>query len=312
MADHGSSLRDNGNINVRSNVKKRNHNRIVSNAKDALGHNAYTIQPFDDEAYSFRGVWDLTNLFQFAPYEGGGYCFIAVINAPVFMEKNNYTALLQKAFIRMLENEFKGLDGIEDITTDTMEISDGNRSVSKISKVNQPLMHSISMKYTEKTGTLIAKYLSTYLKLVKDPGTQTRLYTQFDYYKNNGYKGGTHHEVFNMLYMITDATCQRIEKAFLLLNAYPTSAPYSDLFNSERGDIGSREVTINFNAAVDDGPIANKIAKAYVQTLVNINELAEPGMINLNSMNYDWSFHDGYGRRFQIKDISSKNISIVK
>ena len=275
------------------------------------GINAYTVQPYQSNVYSHKGVWDLTNLYQFAPYEAG-YCMLAVLNSPSFMRTNvngesshySYNALLQEAFVKMLENEFKGLDGIEDITTDTMEFTDGISTVSRISKVNQPLQQNISMRYTEKTGTLISKYLSTYLKTIKDPRTQVKTYATTS---GDAVLGGFHKEVFNMLYIITDSTCLRVEKAFLLLNAFPTSAPYSDEFNMERGSIESKEITINFTANVIDGAQANKIAKAYIRTLVNLSVNHNGNKINLNSSDFDYSFHDQNGYRRKISTIRVRN-----
>ena len=106
-----------------------------------------------------------------------------------------------------------------------------------------------------------------------------------------------------MIYIITDSTCLRVEKAFLLLNAFPINAPYSDLFNTEKGDISAKEITINFMANVVDGKEANRIARAYIQTLVNLSAEHESDKINLNSSDFNYSFSDGNGRRRKIKDI---------
>ena len=183
-----------------------------------------------------------------------------------------------------------------------MEFSDGITTTSRISKVNYPLQQNISMRYTEKTGNLITKYLSTYLKNVKDPRSQVKIYD------TDPKKVGFNKEVFNMLYIITDSTCLRVEKAFLLVNAFPTSAPYSDMYNMERGSIESKEITINFSANVIDGEEANRIAYAYIKTLVNLTSTSEGGKINLNSSNYDYSFSDKNGNRRKISTIKVRKI----
>lgn len=300
--------------------KKIHAEKIETDGKHSsdIGMNSYTKQPYSGTSYTRRGVWDLTNPFQFAPYESG-YCMLAVLSSPamfnttttVTSKDNNgkdvktkvktYNNLLQKAFVRMLENEFKGLDGLEDITADTMEFSDGITTTSRISKVNYPLQQNISMRYTEKTGSLITKYLSTYLKNVKDPRSQVKIYD------TDPRKVGFNKEVFNMLYIITDSTCLRVEKAFLLVNAFPTSAPYSDMYNMERGSIESKEITINFSANVIDGEEANRIAYAYIKTLVNLTSTSQGGKINLNSSNYDYSFSDKNGNRRKISTIKVRN-----
>lgn len=295
--------------------KKLKGKKMSCNDSNEGGANRYSVQPYKSSAYSHKGVWDLTNLYQFAPYESG-YCLLAVLSSPHCMRYNSkgntkndiYNALLQQAFVKMLENEFKGLDGIEDITTETMEFTDGISTTSRISKVNQPLQQNISMRYTEKVGTLISKYLSTYLKMIKDPRTQAKTYATLDKPKDAVY-GGFSHEVFNMLYIVTDSTYLRVEKAFLLLNAFPTSAPYSDEFNMERGSIESKEITINFTANVVDGAHANKIAKAYIRTLVNLAENHEKTKINLNSSDFDYSFHDQQSNRKKISTLRVKNFT---
>lgn len=274
------------------------------------GQNDAVKQPYDATTYSTRGVWDLTNLFQFTPYESG-YCFLAVLNGPSCMyrseksdgtgstvDKSSYNYYLQKAFIRMLEDEFKGLDGLEDMSVDTYEVSDGISSTTRIGKVNLPLAQTVSMKYTEKTGSLITKYLTTYLKTVKDPRSQARCYA--------GSFSSFRYEVFNMLYVITDSTCLRVEKAFLLLNAYPTTSPLGDMYNVERGEIGSKELSISFNANVVEGGEANRIAKSYLETLINTTTKFKPNKINLNSEAVAYSFHDSGGNRGKTNDLNIK------
>ena len=151
------------------------------------GSGEFTKSPYEAGNYSdMRGVVDFGNLAQFAPYESG-YCFLAVINGPHCMKlegkvdttlseadlnevKNfaKYTSNLQDAFIKVLENEFKGLDGIDDITTETMDITDNVSTLSLISKTTQTTNSQITMRFTEKTGSLLTKYISTYLKMIKD------------------------------------------------------------------------------------------------------------------------------------------------
>ena len=272
------------------------------------------------EYMDMRGVVDFGNLAQFAPYESG-YCFLAVINGPHCMSlgKNDttnpngkYMSDLQDAFISILENEFKGLDGIEDITTETMETSDNISTMSLISKSVQNTNSQISMRFTEKTGSLITKYISTFIRTIKDTRTQAKTYGGIitkDKLDSGELDPGPRHEVFNMLYIITDSTCLRIEKAFLILNAQPTNASFSDLYTAEKGAVESKEVTVQFNAFVVDGNIANKLASAYVRTLINTTDNWQEGKINVNSWNFNWSFADGNG---EIKKVDDLNVDSVK
>lgn len=273
----------------------------------------FSKRPYAAKEYAdMRGVVDFGNLAQFAPYEGG-YCFIAVINGPHCMtldpdsSTGKYMKDLQDAFIKVIENEFKGLDGIDDITTETMEISDNISTMSLISKSIQNTNSQITMRFTEKTGSLLTKYISTFIRIIKDTKSQAKTYGGLITKErlDNSFDPGPRHEVFNMLYIITDATCLRIEKAFLILNAQPTSAPFSDLYNSEKGDIQSKEISVQFNAFVVDGNVANKLASAYMRTLINTTDNRENGKINVNSWNFNWSFADGNG---DIKKVADLNV----
>lgn len=245
-----------------------------------------------DDITDMRGVVDYGNLFQFAPYESG-YSLIAVINGPAFVKdvppSLDYFKGLQKAFIKIIENEFRGLDGIDDITSDTMEITDGVTTMSLLSKINQTTNSQISMRFFEKTGATITKYISTYLRLIRDPKTQAKTYGGAIKVDSTRKEYGPQKEVFNFLYIVTDATMLHVEKAFLILNAQPTTAAYSDLYNSEKGTIENKEITVQFNCFVVDGAAVNLAAINYLKELVNNQESTKPGMININSWNFDWS-----------------------
>lgn len=245
-----------------------------------------------DDITDMRGVVDYGNLFQFAPYESG-YSLIAVINGPAFAKDVplDYFQKLQKAFIKIIENEFRGLDGIDDITSDTMEITDGITTMSLLSKINQTTNSQISMRFFEKTGATITKYISTYLRLIRDPKTQAKTYGGAITVDSTRKEYGPQKEVFNFLYIVTDATMLHVEKAFLILNAQPTTAAYSDLYNSEKGTIENKEITVQWNCFVVDGAAVNLAAVNYLKELVNNQETLDKnnGKININSWNFDWS-----------------------
>ena len=259
----------------------------------------YSIKPFNIST-DMRGVIDFGDLYQFAPFESG-YSFIAVINGPrmaniidtaTMKDKNgkqidvdkNFKPL-QESFINIIENEFRGLDGIEDITSDTMEITDNISTMSLIGKVNQSTSSQITMRFFEKTGALITKYIATYLRYIRDPKTQAKTYGGRI---KDGTAYGPAQEVFNMLYIVTDSTCLHVEKAFLLLNAQPTSAGYSELYNTEKGQIETKEITVNWNCFVVDGVEINKVAATYLEKIIVTNENSS-GKININSWNMNWT-----------------------
>ena len=95
-------------------------------------------------------------------------------------------------------------------------------------------------------------------------------------------------KLVNMLYIVTDSTCLHVEKAFLLLNAQPTSAGYSELYNTEKGQIETKEITVNWNCFVVDGDAINKVAAAYLEKLIKY-EGNPDGKVNINSWDMDWS-----------------------
>lgn len=252
----------------------------------------YSKEPNAASEYAdMRGVVDYGNLFQFAPFEGG-YCFLAVINAPYiatqFKTEIPEFESLQNAFVKILEQEFKGLSGIEDITADTMDVAgDGINTLTLLGKVSANHNTQISMSFTEKTGSLITKYIAMYLRFIRDPDTQARTYGGH-INVGNAKDAGWHKEVFNMLYIVTDSTCLNVEKAFLILNAQPMTASYSELYNTTKGEISTKDVTVTFNAFVVDGKLPNKIAKVYIRNLIKTDKNPS-GNINLNSYDFNWS-----------------------
>lgn len=271
--------------------------------------NDYSKAPWKASEYAnMRGVVDWGNLFQFAPYESG-YCFLVVINGPFIANstiagnKDGFGDL-QDAFIKILEQEFKGLSGIGNITSDTMEISDGITSISLLGKVNQETNSQITMEFTEKSGSLITKYVSTYLRFVRDPKTEAKTYGGA-ITAANARDASPAKEVFNFLYVITDSTCLNIEKAFLILNAQPTEASYGDLYNMNKGDISTKDVSITFNAFVVDGKLPNKIALVYMRSMVNTGKFEE-GKINTNSYEMDWSISGMNGQKYRTSEFNLK------
>ena len=266
----------------------------------------YTISPNTSaQNVNMRGVIDFGNLFQFAPFESG-YSFITVINGPRMATMKNMDAnfkSLQDSFISIIENEFRGLDGIDDITSDTMEITDNISTLSLIGKVNQSTSSQITMRFFEKTGALITKYIATYLRYIRDPKTQAKTYGGNISYSTSQAEIGPAQEVFNMLYIVTDSTCLHIEKAFLLLNAQPTSAGYSELYNTEKGQIETKEITVNWNCFVVDGKRVNKVAKTYLDNIIN-NGVVKDGKININSWNMNWTISGaGSGGKIKVDEL---------
>ena len=150
-----------------------NKNTSVDLSKSIF--NDYVITPKNLTQYTaFRGVTDFSQIGQFDQYEDG-YQFLVVIQRPRYLEKLGATNTMIKAmydsFEHMLEYEFRGLDGLPDMTADTLELTDGINTQRMISKVTQETSATVSMNYFERRGGLITKcsnfYLNSITKIIK-------------------------------------------------------------------------------------------------------------------------------------------------
>lgn len=195
----------------------------------------------------YNGVTDFGNVGQFNQYESG-YGFLFVIAVPRFIDKlaeeNQDYALLRDNYVHILENEFKGIDGLDNITADTLEINDGINTINMISKVNQPSASQVTMRFNEKTGSTLTKFNKLFLTGIKDPKTQVKRYHGL--IDKNKISPDYQNEIFTLLYINTDNTAKNVEAAFLLLAAQPTTAELN-IYNTEKGDIGNKELSMEFN-----------------------------------------------------------------
>lgn len=124
-------------------------------------------------AAEMRGAVDFTNANAFNLYEKG-HSVLKVLSVPNFMtawaNKNGEDArALCSNFAKILEQEFKGLDGLDDMSADSMEITDGFSTLNVLGKVNYATNQEITMRYTEKGGSTISRYAETYLRGIRDP-----------------------------------------------------------------------------------------------------------------------------------------------
>lgn len=210
--------------------------------------NEHTINPRNLTQYTaFRGVTDFTQIGQFDQYETG-YQFLEVISVPKFLtalaDKDPDFAQINKSFVHMLEFEFRGLEGLNDITTDQMTITDGINEQRMINRVSWDTAITVSMPYFEKRGSLITKYSEYYITGIKDPKTQAKTYHGAIH--DNLLEPSFENEVFTLLYYVTDNTMLRLERAVLLCNCQLTKAELS-MYNGSRDAINNREMQIEFN-----------------------------------------------------------------
>lgn len=214
----------------------------------------------------FRGVTDWANLHQFNQFESG-YGMLIVLTIPNFLKalaaKNDKYQKLIDTYVHVLEYEFRGLDGIDNMTSDTAELTNGIKSINVINKVNSQSGSTFTMRYFEKSGSIMTKVHELFLRGVKDPITQVKHYhglIEDGTIKEPGFD----QEVFSFLYIVTDNTLMNVEKAFYIVAAQPTNADLN-IYNIERGDIGFKELSVEFSGF----PITNTIINQKAQSLLD-------------------------------------------
>lgn len=228
------------------------------------------ITPKDVTAYTlFRGVPDYSNLTQFNAFESG-YSMLVVLEIPTFLEElanksDEYKKLIDN-YRHILEYEFKGISGFEDITSDTSEITNGVANLQLITKVNKQSASQFSMRYTERSGLILSKVHKLFLTGIKDPTTQTKTYHGLLEEDGNifDHTPGYEHETFQFLYFVTDNTRMNIEQAYLIVAAQPTAAPVADIVNSEAGDFSWKEIDLQFNGIPLENPAITAKAKEFL------------------------------------------------
>lgn len=222
----------------------------------------YTKKAYSTANFAcMRGVTDFTNAAQFNLFESG-YAHLYVISMPAWIEKfydkDKQVQQMAETFKYILEYEFKGLDGIEDITTDKLEVTDGVSTMNVIGKVTKQSSAEVTMSFTEKSGSVITNFIKFYLEGIKDPRTQAKTYHGL--IRSGDIWGGFENEVFTLLYVVTDNTMLQLEKAYLLCNAWPTTAR-TNIYNVTKGEIDKKDIDVVFECFVLDGPDVDKRAR---------------------------------------------------
>jgi len=237
-----------------------------------------------------KGVTDYSNLKQFDLYETG-YSFLTVVSVPRYMQllaaQDSKVKNLQDGFVHILEGEFRGLDGIPDITADAGTVTNGVNELQVINNVSMDTSIQVSMSFFERSGSLLTNYLSYYLTGIKDPYSKAKTYHGL--IGNSITDPGPDYEVFTFLYYVTDNTMRSIEKAYLLCNAQPTAAPTSQMYNSTHGDIQFQEVSMSFNCYPIMGDQVNKYANMMLQN--DLTTKNKNRMLTLDSNNYQYDVY---------------------
>lgn len=233
--------------------------------------NDFTKKPMTAAQYSMmRGVTDFTNAEQLNVFESG-HGMLIIIDKPKFITEiakhNDEVANLLDNFCNILEYEFKNLDGIEDINAEDLEYTDGISTIAGVGKVNEQSNSDITISVTEKSGSMVTKFIKYYLDGVRDSRTQIKHYHGL--IAEGLLHAGFENEVFNMLYLVTDSTGLALEAAYLLANAWPNSAKTGTLYNYDKSTIESKTIDITFKCFV----LRNQeIDRRAVKMLAYINE----------------------------------------
>lgn len=252
----------------------------------------YLKSPRDYTNYSLMtGTTDFGNLVQFNMYEGG-YAALICIKIPRYLEKLIETPdgkqyeILVNNYKRIVEREFKSLDGIEDISSEELEITDGINAIQVTGKVTMQGGSTFSMRIQEKSGSPITRLHELYLRGIRDPrGGQVKHYHGL--IEKGLIEPGFENETFTYLYINTDNTMRNIEKAYLLIGAQPTNAKTS-IYNYEKGGIEFKDVDIEFRAFPITSNEIDKKAQEYLDWLHNPKN---PSRIIVDSSEFSYSLN---------------------
>lgn len=265
------------------------------------------LRRVDDKKISdMRGLIDPSNLAQFNQFEGG-YSIFTVVTIPKVLEKlatstvmspdgvntfaNKYGTLI-KTYIQILEQEFRGISGLDSISAETGEFTNGISTINMVNKVTEQSAGTFTMNYTEKAGAPITRTHELLLKAIKDTRTGFKHYHGLinagEITLNNV---GFQSECFSFLYMVTDNTGLRLEKAYYIVGAQPTSAELSDLYNSNKGEYDFKEVSVEFSGFPLTGSDIDLKARAYLEALTGIhvdyvNDVVDTSRLDLKAVDY--------------------------
>lgn len=253
----------------------------MANSSTSLGHgagaihsavvNEYSIIPKNLSQYTaFRGIIDFTQIGQFDQFETG-YSFLSVIQMPRFMTElaklDPRVSRMVNGFKHMLEYEFRGISGLPDVTSDTYEIGDGANTVQLINNVSRDTSVSLSSPYYERRGSLITKFMNYYLTGIKDPMSKAKTYHGL--IANDKLDPSLENEVATMMYFVTDNTFLRLEKAYLLCDCQFTKAEES-MYDSTKGDMGNKELSIEWNCFPVTGYEVDAAAKTLLEQITGV------------------------------------------
>lgn len=230
-------------------------NNIFSNLTETKDLSKYMLM---------RGVTDWADLSQYNLYESG-YSFLVVCKIPKVLEKlraksDEYQKMID-TYIHILEYDFRGLSGIENITSETGQLTNGIQNVEIINKVTKQSASQFSMTYLERKGGVISRVNELLLRAIKDPVTEVKTYLGL--IEEGELEDGFENEVFSFMYIVADNTLMNLEKAYYIVAAQPTEAN-NEIFNSDKATIEFKELTVTFRGYPITGIKVQEKAKSFL------------------------------------------------
>lgn len=227
-----------------------------------------------------RGVTDFTALQQYDLYETG-YSFLICLQIPKFMERlkekneKGYGTLIDN-YKHIIEYDFRGAQGIEDITSETSNLTNGIDELQMITRVREQSGSQFTMNYFERSGSVLTKFNEAFLRGIKDPRTQFKRYCGLltgsttadigseDNTNTDSIDKGFHNEIFHFLLIVADNSGFNVEKAYILASCQPSAANTS-IYNVTKGEIGFSELSIAFNGFPISGRIVNQRGAEFLK-----------------------------------------------
>lgn len=252
--------------------------------------------PRDVTGYTlYRGTTDWTQLQQFDLYEKG-YPYLVLVSTPDFLMKmadaDTEVATLVNSYRHIIEYEFTGFDsaGIDDITTDAMEISNNMQAINVIGKTTMTGGTTFSMTYKERAGGTLSKMHELYLRSVRDPASGFKTYNGLISTGENAIikpnEISFQKETWSFLYMHTDPTGLELEQAIYWIGCWPTSANITQFADTKRGDVEFSDVSVEYQGFPLRGSAINRKAKEILDWM---NNSANKLMVHRNSWDYEYA-----------------------
>lgn len=245
-----------------------------------------------------RGVTDYANLEAYNLYESS-YSFLVLVQVPEFMEalcdQNSEYKKMFDTYCHILEYDFRGLSGIDNITAETGELTNGISNVEIINKVTMQAASQFTMRYFERHGSVITRTHELFLRGIKDPRTQVKHYNGL--IPNGLMEPGYEKEVFSFMYIVCDNTLMNLEKAIYIVAAQPTGASW-DIYNSEKGSIEFKEIDVEFRGYPIVGRKINEKASKFLDwirenTTWDEMEFSYTGVSDMTPYNTEITTSDG-------------------